>query len=192
MNERLDPLLEAARRVQAVFDEAEIDFCFIGGLAAQHWSEPRVTRDVDGAALANLGDEQNILDRILPHLPPRSEYRAEIALVHRVMLLHEPHTQVGVDVSLAASGFEQDAIARSVEIPYAANLSLRICCAEDLVVYKAVANRAIDWHDIDGILIRHGRTLKLDLIERNLRPLCEQIVGLDIFGEWERRRDRSR
>ena len=37
-------------------------FCFIGGLAVQKWSEPRVTDDVDLTLFTGLGTEAPFID----------------------------------------------------------------------------------------------------------------------------------
>ena len=48
---------------------------------------------------------------------------------------------------------------------------LRTCRPEDLIVMKAFADRLLDWHDIDGILIRQGKKLDLKRIRKDLRPM---------------------
>ena len=40
-------LVEAAAELQKFCDERGWGYCFIGGLALQHWGEPRLTLDVD-------------------------------------------------------------------------------------------------------------------------------------------------
>ena len=40
-------LYEFAAEVQHFVEEQKWRFCFIGGIAVQRWSEPRLTKDVD-------------------------------------------------------------------------------------------------------------------------------------------------
>jgi hypothetical protein len=40
-------LVEEAAELQALLDTKGWEFCFIGGLAIQRWSEPRLTKDMD-------------------------------------------------------------------------------------------------------------------------------------------------
>ena len=47
------------------------------------------------------------------------------------------------------------------------------CSAEDLIVLKAFAGRALDWHDIEGVIIRQGRQLDEELIWSELLPLLD-------------------
>jgi hypothetical protein len=46
-------LITEAQRFQALCDSLGSDFCFSGGLAVQHWGEPRLTRDVDASVLTD-------------------------------------------------------------------------------------------------------------------------------------------
>ena len=50
-------LVEAATELQAFCEERGWSFCFIGGLALQHWGEPRLTLDVDATLLTGFGRE---------------------------------------------------------------------------------------------------------------------------------------
>lgn len=45
-------ILSVAAEVAAFLEELDVPYAIIGGLAAQHWGEPRFTRDVDVAVLA--------------------------------------------------------------------------------------------------------------------------------------------
>ena len=51
--------------------------------------------------------------------------------------------------------------------------AIKSCCAEDLIVLKAVANRPQDWIDIENTLIRQGKKLNRALILDELQPLVE-------------------
>ena len=51
---------------------------------------------------------------------------------------------------------------------------LRLCTAEDLIVYKAFAGRALDWADVESIIAKQPRG-KMDwrYIYTQLKPLAE-------------------
>ena len=51
-------VFQAADTLQTFLREQQWRFCFIGGLAVQHWGEPRVTRDVDVTLLVGFGYEE--------------------------------------------------------------------------------------------------------------------------------------
>jgi hypothetical protein len=51
--------------------------------------------------------------------------------------------------------------------------AVRVCTAEDLIVMKAFANRAIDWHDVRGVIVRQKGELDWRYINKELTPLSE-------------------
>lgn len=62
----MNEVFRAAADLQAVCLSEGWRYCFIGGLAAQRWGEPRETVDVDATLLAGLGREDvyiNVLER---------------------------------------------------------------------------------------------------------------------------------
>lgn len=62
-------------------------------------------------------------------------------------------------------------VRRVLLMDYAPGIKLRTCSAEDLIVYKAFANRDLDWIDVKGILVRQQGELQFDVIEQELRLL---------------------
>lgn len=165
-------LFRAAGGVQAELERRKLRFCFIGGIALQHWGEPRVTRDVDVSVFAGFGGEAAVIDALLPAFTPRVSGAREFALRHRVLLLSTAEG-VEVDVALAGLPFESEMIDRAVLIEYEPSVRLRICTAEDLFVLKAFADRAQDRADLVGISRRQGSQLDWDAILERLAPLAE-------------------
>jgi len=43
----MNPQLKAALEIHQFFDKEGIPYALMGGIAVQHWGEPRFTRDVD-------------------------------------------------------------------------------------------------------------------------------------------------
>ena len=56
---------EAAHELHAFFSSNNISYCIIGGIALQHWGEPRFTQDVDATVLITFGEEKKLLEKIL-------------------------------------------------------------------------------------------------------------------------------
>ena len=54
----MNELCRVALDVQSECEKHRWRFCFIGGLAVQHWGEPRFTRDVDLTLLTGFGNEK--------------------------------------------------------------------------------------------------------------------------------------
>ena len=171
MNEiDLRELIAAAAALQKKWEAMDFQFCFIGGLAVQHWGEPRQTNDVDATVWTQFGNERPVIDRLLEDLTSCIENADQFALVNRVLLVQEP-SGVDVDVALAAFPYELEMIRRAEKQPFR-DEQLLICGPSDLIILKAFANRARDWQDIRGIMIRSGSQLDWRLIESELEVLA--------------------
>jgi hypothetical protein len=182
----MNVLIDAASAVQRVLVDAAIDFCFIGGFAAQRHAEPRVTRDVDLAVLTGLGNETHVIDVLLAAFPARRADARAFAERYRVLLL-QTASGVGIDATLTALPFEAEMIARSTPFEFAAGVYLRTCSAEDLLIMKIFAGRPIDWRDVEMVLRRY-RPENLDLagVKRAVAPLLAAKDDTESMAEFER------
>jgi len=165
-------LFEAALHLQTFCDLQDWRSCFIGGIAVQRWGEPRVTRDVDLTILAGFGSEQRFIEPLLAAYPARIAEAEQFALRHRVLLLRSA-AGIGIDISFGALPFEETVIRRASSFAFGPGVCLRTCSAEDLVVLKLFASRALDVHDAEGVVLRNKRQLDWQYIENQLLPLAE-------------------
>ena len=179
-------LLGSALRLQNELERIGRPFCLIGGIALQRWGEPRVTRDVDAMVFTNLEGEEHLIETLLKVFSPRREDAAQFAKLSRVLLLMDPVSEAGLDVSMGAFEFERRVVGRTSHAEYEPGLSLRTCSAEDLIVYKAFANRDLDWIDIKGVLIRQRGRLDFDVIEHELPLLTELKAEPEILDRWQK------
>lgn len=147
-------------------------FCVIGGLAVQHWGEPRMTMDVDLSLLTGFGGEESFIDEWLCHYVGRLPDTKAFALKNRVLLLRHA-SGVGIDIALGAVPFEERLVERAAGIEMEPGCPVRLCTAEDLIVMKAFADRPIDWQDVRGVVVRQGvGRLNWEQIRGELKPLC--------------------
>jgi hypothetical protein len=167
----VNALFEAASALQDVCEAHAWQYCFIGGLAVLRWGEPRETIDVDLTLLTGFGTEAEYVRVLTDAFAARVENPMDFALTYRVLLLRST-SGVGLDISLAGLPFEAGVIARSTVFTYPPAFSLRTCSAEDLIVYKAFADRAKDWADIEGMVIRNA-WVDWVYIDSQLAPLAE-------------------
>jgi hypothetical protein len=167
----MNGLLGAAREFQEFCDARGWQSCLIGGIAVQRWGEPRVTRDVDVTLLTGFGHEDSFIEALLARYAARLSDAAAFARRNRTLLLQTP-AGVGIDVMLAALPFEELAIAHATDFEFAPGQFLRTCSAEDLVVMKLFAFRALDLRDAEGIVLRNPK-LDWNYIEEQLHPLAE-------------------
>lgn len=183
-------LLDAARELQDFCDAHNWGACFIGGIAVQRWSQPRVTRDIDLTLLTGFGGESPFLDKLLARYAARISHPAQFALQSRVLLL-KTAGGIGIDISLGGLCFEELVVQRASPFEFAPGLELRTCSAEDLMVMKLFASRAIDVRDAEGIAVRHNRVLDWRYIEHHLAPLAEAKEDPRILTELARVRSLS-
>ena len=165
-------LFEAARQLQVFCDSEGWRSCFIGGLAVQRWGEPRVTLYVDLTVLAGFGGEDPFIDTLIAAYSPRIAVARAFARRHRVLLLRTTQG-VGIDVSLGAIPFEERVVSRATLFAFGPGLDIRTCSAEDLIVLKLFASRALDIRDAEGVAVRQKDQLDWRYIENQLRPLAE-------------------
>jgi hypothetical protein len=165
-------LFHLASEIQTLCVSQKWRFCFIGGIALQRWGEPRLTVDVDVSLLTGFGNEEQFVDVLCQKFLSRIDNVREFALQNRVLLLKSNH-HIPIDIALAGLPFEECVIDRATEFSFLRSITLRTCSAEDLIIYKAFADRNRDWADIEGILIRQKNKLDWKHIEKYLIPLCE-------------------
>ena len=166
----VNALFVAAIEIESFCAARAWRFAVIGGFAVQRWGEPRQTRDVDLTVLTGLGGEEAYVDELLGAFRARLPDARSFALQHRVVLI-ETISGVPLDISLAGLPFESRVIDRSSAFAIAPGAHITTCSAEDLVVLKAFADRAQDWIDIEGIIVRQGASLNQDQILTELAPL---------------------
>jgi hypothetical protein len=169
----MNELTSLALELQSFCEQRNWRFCLIGGLAVQHWGEPRFTNDVDMTLLTGFGNEEPFITQWLANYESRVPDATNFALSNRVLLLRSS-AGIGIDIALGALPFEESAIANSKTVELEPGARLRICSAEDLIVMKAFADRPQDRLDLRGILVRQGTTnLDWKHIWEQLTPLVE-------------------
>lgn len=176
---------ETAWRLDRFFTARGIPYVIIGGFAVQRWGQPRFTRDVDVTILLPPGGETETLQEIVAAFPARVREPVEFALEHRVLPVTVPGGSEA-DVSLGLPGYEEDVIARSVAYDLGGAQYVRLCSAEDLIIHKALAGRAQDVLDIEGIVARQGNALDVAHVRRWLTELSRVSEDPEVTVRFER------
>jgi hypothetical protein len=169
--------------------ESGVPGVVIGGVAASLLGRPRLTKDIDLlVSVEPEGWAEFVTGGQAHGLEPRLSDAVEFARRSRVLLMRHGPTELDVDVTLAALPFEEEALRRSVTVEVE-GLDLRLASPGDLVIMKAVARRAQDLSDIEGLLDRNP-DIDLDRVKNQLREFSA-VLGpevLDDFVELLRRR----
>jgi len=179
-------IVEAAKEIQDFIENLNWKFCFIGGVALQRWGRPRLTNDIDLTLLTGFGNESDFLDTLVQKYQSRIASPIDFALRNRILLL-QTSNNIGIDISLGALPFEENAVARASYFTFLPNIELITCSAEDLIVMKAFADRLQDWADVENIIIKQ-KQLDWNYINTELPPLAEAKYEPEIVQKLERLR----
>ena len=185
----MNALIQAAADLQAVCEAHDWRYCFIGGLAVLRWGEPRETVDVDLTLITGFSNEAHYIDVLTARFEPRRPDAAAFARTNRVLLLRAS-SGVGLDIALGGLPFEETAVSRSSMFRFPPDVGLRTCSAEDLIVFKAFADRVKDWLDLEGVVIRQGERLDWTYVLTELAPLVELKEVPEIMEKLQRLRER--
>lgn len=169
-------------RLAAELDARELPYMVIGGQAVMIHGEPRLTRDVD----VTVGVTPESLDTVLAavgNLGLKVLVDAPYDFVKETWVLpcEETLSGIRVDIMFSFSQYEQQAIARTVQIPIAMQ-SVNFASAEDLVVQKVVAGRPRDLEDARTVLLKNPQ-LDHDYVTHCLTGL-EADTGLSLLARY--------
>jgi hypothetical protein len=125
----------------------------IGGIAVIARGVRRVTTDIDAAVRGDAISIQRLLQVLaLRDIVARVADAASFAKVNLVLLLRHVPTGVDLDVSLAWSGFEHEALQASTIAAFG-RVRAPMATPDDLVVFKAIAGRPRDMDDAEALLV---------------------------------------
>jgi hypothetical protein len=177
-------LLEAAQEIQEFCQSRNWRFCFIGGIAVQHWGEARLTRDADLTVFTGIGDEVRYIDELVGRFESRVPEAREFALHHRVLLLRATNG-VPLDVTLGALPFEDKAVASARAEEIVTGVRLQLAAPGALVVFKVFADRPQDWLDIEGIVLKSGWLIDWNEVRTDLAALLGLKGDVSALGRLD-------
>jgi hypothetical protein len=176
---------EAALELHLFLGDLGAPYAIIGGVAVQHWGEPRFTQDVDLTVVAPPEGSAELTQHILECFPSRIADAAAFARRNRVILVRASNG-CPVDISLGVPGYEESVMLRAVDYEMDPGKSIRICSAEDLIIHKAVAGRPQDIRDIEGIVYRQRDALDASYIRRWLSDFADVLADPEVQNRFER------
>jgi predicted nucleotidyltransferase len=171
-------IFDAAVEVGKFLEDNRIPYAVLGGLALQHWGEPRTTQDVDMVVLVPSKQEDDLLQALLRRFRPRMADALSFAKQHRVLMI-KTSSDVPVDISLGIPGYEEEALRRASKVSFNGLPPITILSAEDLIIHKCVAGRPRDIEDVERVLVRQRVNLDLRYIRNWLREFAEIIDAHD-------------
>ena len=157
-------------------DSAAVPGAIIGGVAASVLGRPRLTEDIDVLVILERHEWAPFLEAGREFgFVPRIDDALDFAETSRVLLvLHQP-SGIPIDVVLGALPLEDEIVRGASERGGRRTSACRSRPPESIVVMKAIAQRARDIADIEGILEVHDR-LDLGWIRTRLTEF-DQALG---------------
>ncbi len=181
----MNALAAAAWEAHQFLTALGVSYAVIGGMAVQHWGEPRFTQDIDLTVAAPLDDPTSFIQLIIDRFPPRLEDALDFARRNRVILVRASNGYP-LDISLGLPGYEDEVMHRAIEYELEPGRQIRLCSAEDLIIHKAVAGRAQDVRDIEGIVYRQREALDIKYVRHWLQEFADLLDKPEIIDLFER------
>lgn len=177
-------VFEAAWQFHQFFNSHHIPYVMIGGLAAQHWGQPRLTHDLDITVVIPIEETDSVLNLLTTKFQTRISDALEFAKKHRVLLLYASNG-CNVDISVGLPGYEDELIKRAPSLELEKGQIVNICSAEDLIIHKAAAGRPRDLEDIAGVINRQGSKLDVNYIRGWLREFSLILETDEVVNRFE-------
>lgn len=169
-----DHKLEAALAdLAAALNATAVPWMVIGGIAVIARGVRRMTTDIDATVRGDQLSVATLLQalakkRIVPRIRDAERFASESLVL---LLKHQP-TDVEIDVSMAWTDFEHEALA-ACSITKFGRANAPMARAEDLIVFKAIAGRPKDIQDATTLLVLYSA-----IDRRRIRHRVSQLAAL--------------
>lgn len=176
--------IEAVLEVTAFLEAVGVPYVIIGGLAVQHWGDPRFTRDIDITVMVPAETLEDFFQKALERFVPRLPDAVDFARSSRVLLLMTDRG-IPIDLTLGIPGYEDEVMRRAVAADWLGSRPVPVIGCEDLIIHKCVAGRPRDWEDVRGILERQRGRVDLGYIRAWLREFAALVPERDVVRRFE-------
>jgi hypothetical protein len=156
-------LFHSVSEIQNLLHGEGIYTIVIGGLAVAAWGEPRVTRDIDLKIHLGRNNSEHLLTILGSNYHTLVSNPAEMLRTRGLIFLHDK-TGTRFDLLLADTPYDEIAIQRGMNVEVQPGSIIRMCTAEDLIIYKMISTRLRDHEDIKGVIYRQGELLDQNYI----------------------------
>lgn len=176
---------EALADLSRALQQIEAPSMVIGGIAVIAHGVARQTVDIDATIFAHQLDTSQALEALADwSIRPRIADALEFAERSQVLLLVHEKTKVTLEISLAFSSFEQEALKRAVAVDFG-GVRIQVAIPEDLVIYKALAWRDRDRYDIEQLLTLHADHIDLERVRAFVREFAQILDTPERIPEFE-------
>lgn len=150
-------LERALRALTAALDSVAAPWMIIGGIAVIARGVRRFTTDIDAAVRGDAVTIERLMQslarkKIDARIPDAESFARE----NLVLLMRHRETGVDLDISLAWSAFELEALDAAEEVAFG-RARAPMSSPADLVVFKSIAGRPRDMDDVEALLLLHPK-----------------------------------
>lgn len=157
----------------------------IGGIAVIAHGVARQTIDIDATVHAGRTSPPRLLEALAEFsIHPRVVDVLEFLERSQVLLLRHDPTGITLEISLAFSPFEHEALEHAVSVDFG-GVTTRVAIPEDLVIYKALAWRDRDRYDVEQLLLLHGSRIDLERVRTFVHEFAQILGKEERIGEFE-------
>lgn len=174
-----DPFEHALREVVTLLDSQGLRYALIGGVANQIWGQARFTYDIDVKVLVPETGYETVRTTLTTAFPEPG--RPD--LPRNPLIVSVKIGEIIVDLLLTTPGYEEQLVTRAVRHSVG-DLPLSVCTAEDLIIQKAIAGRAKDWQDIEGVVIEQHADLDQEYVEDWLTQFAEVLEQPELLANY--------
>ncbi len=181
----LDDLIQSVIQIQKCLGEAGVSSAVVGGLAVAVWGEPRLTRDVDVKVSLQRDQATHLLSLLKPDYTFLSD-NPEQTLKRMGMLFIQDASNLRLDLLLADTPFDVQAIQRARLVEIQPGQTITVCTPEDLIVYKMISIRPRDREDVQGIVRAQQQNLSDTYILDWLQQFEQALDDSTLVAEYRR------
>ena len=154
-------------------------YIVIGGVAIMYHLEYRTTKDIDISLYLDFQDIRLVGETLLRYF--ESVYSNPLEFFERyfVLPIRDPETGIRIDVSAGLGGFERTAVERGKRVQFA-GVEIQVCTVEDLIIFKLVAARPIDYADVEMLVQKYCSELDRDYLQNTASEFA-QLERTDVI-----------
>lgn len=169
-------LSEKVLGIEATMQSARIPHAFGGAIALAYYATPRATIDIDVNVFVDARRADDVL-AALRRLGADAPTPSERARLDRDGQARIRWGSTPIDLFFSYDAFHEACMERRRVFPFGEGESIHVLAAEDLIVFKAIFDRAKDWRDIAEIAFALDVEDELD--RARIESWLERIVGRD-------------
>jgi hypothetical protein len=184
----VNDLIDSVIAFQGFLKKEGVSVMAIGGIAVAVWGEPRLTRDIDMKVLVTRENRGQLLEMLGAFTPLQED--SDESFRRLGLAFFRDSSGIRMDVMLADTIFDETAIERARDIDFSAGRAIRVCTAEDLIIYKMLSTRAKDRGDVESIVQKQGDNLDDAYIENWLVQFEEALADSALIRDFRKLRTR--